>query len=324
MRAIFVRRHGGPEVLSFEESADPEPGPDELLISVEAAGVNFIDIYHRRGFYEVALPMIPGMEGAGTVLAVGPGVTEFSAGDRVGWAEMLGSYANRQVIPASRAVLLPESIDSTTAAAVLLQGLTAHFLANDTFPLSSGDRCLIHAGAGGVGLLLTQIAKAKGAEIFTTVGSAEKAELSRAAGSDHVIVHDAADFKEAVEAIAGPNAIDVVYDGVGAATFSRGLDLLRPRGTMVAFGNASGPPPDISPLILAAKGSIYLTRPTMRHYLATRAELLRRATDLFSLIEQGGLEVRIGAEFGLSQAGDAQRALEGRSTTGKIILDPGA
>ncbi len=321
MRAVVIQEHGGPEVLGFEERADPKPGPGELLVSVEVAGVNFIDIYHRKGFYEVDLPLIPGMEGAGTVLAVGPGVSELQAGDRVGWADVIGSYSDRLLVPEDRAIPLPAAIGASLAAAVLLQGITAHFLANNTFPLSSGDRCLIHAGAGGVGLLLTQIAKSKGAEVFTTVGNEAKAELSRGAGSDHVIRYDSVDFKEAVEAIAGPNAIDVVYDGVGAATFDLGLDLLRPRGTMVTFGNASGPPRDISPLILAAKGSIYLTRPTMRHYLATRAELLSRASDLFSMIEHGSLDVRIGAEFGLSQAEEAQRALEGRATTGKVLLN---
>jgi NADPH2:quinone reductase len=291
-----------------------------LLVSVEAAGVNFIDIYHRQGLYQMQLPLIPGLEGGGTVSAVGDGVAGFVVGDRVGWTDVLGSYAEQLVIPASRAIPLPEGIDEATAAAVLLQGLTAHFLANDTFPLSQGDRCLIHAGAGGVGLLLTQIAKSKGAEVFTTVGTEEKAVLSRGAGSDHVIVYEQVPFKDAVEEIAGPNAMDVVYDGVGAATFDSSLDLIRPRGMMVTFGNASGPPREISPLILAAKGSIYLTRPTMRHYLATTEELLARSADLFSMIQEGTLSVRIGAEFELSNAAEAQRALESRSTTGKVIL----
>jgi NADPH2:quinone reductase len=268
------------------------------------------------------LPFVPGLEGAGTVLEVGPSVDEIGVGDRIGWTDVMGSYAERIAVPASRAVPLPDHIDSSTAAAVLLQGLTAHFLASDTFPLSAGDRCLIHAGAGGVGLLLTQIAKLRGAEVFTTVGSEEKAELSRAAGADHVIVYADSDFKTAVEAIVGPNAMHVVYDGVGAATFEQGLDMIRPRGTMVTFGNASGPPPEMSPLILAAKGSIYLTRPTMRHYLSDRQELLRRATDLFQLIGDDRLDVRIGAQYPLAEAADAHRALEGRATTGKTILIP--
>lgn len=322
VRAIVVSRMGGAEELVFSKVAEPDPGPGQLLVSVEAAGVNFIDIYQRSGLYDIELPLIPGLEGAGTVLEVGSNVDDFGVGDRVGWTDVIGSYAERIAVPAGRAVPLPEGIDSKTAAAVLLQGLTAHFLASDTFPLSTGDRCLIHAGAGGVGLLLTQIAKLRDAEVFTTVGSKEKAELSRAAGADHVIVYTDTDFKEAVEAIAGPNVMDVVYDGVGAATFDQGLDLLRPRGMMVAFGNASGPPPDISPLILASKGSLYLTRPTMRHYVGARPELLRRASDLFQWIGDGRLSVRIGAEFPLAEAASAHRALEGRSTTGKVILLP--
>jgi len=322
VRAIVISKSGGAEELVLAEAADPNPGPDELLVSVEAAGVNFIDIYHRRGLYDMTPPFIPGLEGAGTVLELGPDVDGIEVGDRVGWTDVMGSYAERIALPASRAVPLPEDIDSKTAAAVLLQGLTAHFLASDTFPLSAGDRCLIHAGAGGVGLLLTQIAKLRQAEVFTTVGSEAKAELSRAAGADHVIVYTDNEFKSAVEAIAGANAIDVVYDGVGAATFEQGLDLIRPRGMMVTFGNASGPPPEISPLILASKGSIYLTRPTMRHYLGDRSELLRRAAELFQWIGDHRLHVRIGAEYQLAEAADAHRALEGRATTGKVILIP--
>jgi NADPH2:quinone reductase len=270
----------------------------------------------------MTLPLVPGLEGAGTVVGLGSDVDGFVSGDRVGWTDVMGSYAERVVVPSSRAVPLPEGIETTTAAAVLLQGLTAHFLASDTFPLSSGDRCLIHAGAGGVGLLLTQIAKLRGAEVFTTVGSEAKEELSIAAGADHVIVYTDNDFKTSVEEIAGSNPIDVVYDGVGASTFEQGLDLIRPRGMMVSFGNASGPPPEISPLVLAAKGSLYLTRPTMRHYLGDRSELLRRCSDLFQWIGDGQLQVRVGAEFPLGQAGDAHRALEGRATTGKVILSP--
>jgi NADPH2:quinone reductase len=322
VRAILVSNIGGPEELVLSEVEDPSPGPDDLLVEVEAAGVNFIDIYNRSGFYDIGTPFIPGLEGAGTVLELGANVDGFAPGDRVAWADVSDSYAQRIAVPASRAVPLPDSIDSTTAAALLLQGLTAHFLAIDTFPLASGDRCLIHAGAGGVGLLLTQIAKLRGAEVLTTVGNQEKAGLSTAAGADHVIVYADGEFKSAIEALLGPNAIDVVYDGVGAATFEQGLDLIRPRGMMVTFGNASGPPPEISPLILASKGSIYLTRPTMRHYLADRAELLRRASDLFQWTDDGRLNVRVGAEYPLAEAADAHRALEGRTTTGKVVLVP--
>jgi NADPH2:quinone reductase len=320
VQAIVISKMGGPDELVMSQIPDPSPGSDDLLVEVEAAGVNFIDVYQRSGFYEIPTPFVPGLEGAGIVLEVGSNVEGFAPGDRVGWADVSASYARRIAVPSARAVPLPEVIGTRIAAAVLLQGLTAHFLATDTFPLTEGDRCLIHAGAGGVGLLLTQIARLRGAEVLTTVGSKEKAGLSQAAGANHVIVYTDADFKTAVEALVGKHAIDVVFDGVGAATFEQGLDLIRPRGMMVTFGNASGPPPEISPLILASKGSIYLTRPTMRHYLADRSELMRRASDLFEWVGNGDLEVRIGAEFPLADAADAHRALEGRATTGKVIL----
>ncbi len=322
MKAIVIAAQGGPSALTLTEVPDPEPGPGEALIAVEAAGVNFVDVYQRSGLYPMTLPFIPGREGAGMVLAVGDGATGIAVGDRVGWATVGGSYADRTVVPVEKVVPIPEAVETTIVAAVLLQGITAHYLATDTFPLGPGDRCLIHAGAGGVGLLLTQIAKLKGAEVFTTVGTAEKAVLSRAAGSDHVIDYSATDFGEAVEEIAGPNALDVVYDGVGAATFMTGLDLLRPRGLMVSFGNASGAVPEIAPLLLSEKGSLFLTRPTMAHYLRTRGELLSRCHDLFELIGAGKLEVRIGSEYPLADAADAHRALEERRTTGKVLLRP--
>ena len=322
VKAIVVPALGGPENLVLDDLAEPVAGHGELLVEVAAAGVNYVDIYHRRGLYDADLPFIPGMEGAGTVSAVGEGVEDFRIGDRVGWANVRGSYAERHVIPADRAVPIPEGIESKTVAAVLLQGLTAHYLATDTFPLQNGSKCLIHAGAGGVGLLLTQIAKMRGAEVFSTVGNAEKAELSREAGADHVIVYSQTDFKDQVEEMAGPNSLDVVYDGVGADTFISGLDLLRPRGMMVTFGNASGPVPEIAPLLLSQKGSLFLTRPTMAHYLQTRDELMSRCNDLFSWIQSGDVEVRIGHEYPLADAADAHRALEGRQTTGKVLLLP--
>ena len=256
------------------------------------------------------------------MLEVGADVTGFQIGDKVGWANVLGTYAERHVVPAERAIPVPDGMDLPVVAAVLLQGITAHYLATDTFPLKAGDRCLIHAGAGGVGLLLTQIAKLRGAEVFTTVGTSEKSDLSRKAGADHVIVYSETDFQEAVEAVAGPKALDVVFDGVGADTFIKGLDLLRPRGLMATFGNASGPVPEIAPLILSQKGSLYLTRPTMAHYLQTREELLARCTDLFSWIGKGVLDVRIGAEYPLAEAAEAHRALEARQTTGKVLILP--
>lgn len=322
MRAIVVRETGDPEKLVHEEVVDPEPAPGDLLVDVAAAGLNFIDTYHRSGLYPMEFPFTPGVEGAGTVLEVGGDVEGFAAGDRVAWSLGIGSYAERQAVPSARAVRVPDEIDLETAAAVLLQGLTAHYLATDTFPLSAGDRCLIHAGAGGVGLLLTQIAKLFGAHVITTVGSEEKAELSQAAGADDVIVYTATGFREAVESSFGEHALDVVYDGVGKTTFADGIDLLRPRGMMVTFGNASGPPPEISPLLLSQKGSLFLTRPTLGDYVETREELDRRAGDLFAWIGSGELEVRIGERYPLADAAEAHRALEARRTTGKVLLIP--
>jgi len=322
MRAIVIRELGGPEQLVLTDVSDPVPGPDDLLVDVEAAGLNFIDVYHRSGLYDLSPPFTPGLEGAGTVVGAGVKVTEFEVGDKVGWTNVLGSYAEKHVVPADRAIPIPAGVDASTVAAVLLQGLTAHYLATDTFRLAPGDKCLIHAGAGGVGLLLTQVAKLRGAEVFTTVSTTEKAELSQHAGSDHVVVYTDTDFQEAIESIAGPKALDVVYDGVGAVTFMKSLDLLRPRGLMVSFGNASGAVPDISPLILAQKGSLFLTRPTMAHYLQTREELLSRCVDLFTWIREGDLDVRIDAEFPLAEAAAAHRALEGRKTTGKVLIRP--
>lgn len=322
MRAIVVHETGGPENLVLEEVPEPTPGPGELLVEVDAAGLNYIDTYHRGGLYPMDFPLTPGLEGAGTVVGLGSGVTDFNEGDRVGWVSVLGSYAERHVVPADKAIPIPDGVDTGTVAAVLLQGLTAHYLATDTYPLVKEDICLIHAGAGGVGLLLTQIAKSRGARVITTVGTEAKAELSRAAGADQVINYAEEDFQQQVEDAFGANALSVVYDGVGASTFMKSLDLLRPRGMMVTFGNASGPPPDISPLLLSQKGSIFLTRPTMFHYLRTREELLARANDLFQWIADGSLEVRIGAEFNLADAADAHRALEGRKTTGKVLIRP--
>ncbi|HET9203137.1 MAG TPA: quinone oxidoreductase [Acidimicrobiia bacterium] len=323
MKAIVVEELGGAEKLIPKEVPGLDaPGPGELLVDVAAAGVNFVDVYHRRGLYDMDLPFTPGMEGAGTVVAVGAGVDGIEPGDRVGWANVLGSYAERHLVQADRAVRVPDGVELRLAAAVLLQGLTAHYLATDTWPLQPGDRCLIHAGAGGVGLLLTQIAKRRGAEVFTTVGTADKARLSREAGADHVIVYTEEDFQTAIEEVAGPKPLDVVYDGVGADTFMKGLDLLRPRGLMATFGNASGPVPEISPLLLSQKGSLFLTRPTMAHYLLTRDELLGRSADLFSWMEAGELDVRVGQELPLDRAADAHRALEARETTGKVLLIP--
>ena len=322
MRAIVIDDVGGPEKLVHREVAEPSPGPGELLVDVHAAGLNFIDTYHRTGLYPVELPFTPGVEGAGTVLDVGDGVEGFARGDRVAWVLSAGSYAERQVVAADTAVPVPEGVALDVAAAALLQGLTAHYLAVDTFPLQPGHLCLVHAGAGGVGLLLTQIAARRGARVITTVGSAEKAALSRAAGAEAAIVYTEVDFKEAVESRVGPRAVDVVFDGVGQATFEKGLDLLRPRGMMVTFGNASGPVPDIKPLTLSQKGSLFLTRPTLKDHVSTPEELLARTRDLFGWISSGDLTVRVGARYPLKEAASAHRALEGRETTGKVLLIP--
>ncbi len=322
VKAIVVSEKGGPEQLVLEEVPDPRPGEGELLVNVAAAGLNFIDTYHRGGLYPMDFPMTPGLEGAGTVAGTGDGVDGFEIGDRVSWVGTIGSYAEKHLVPAERAVPIPDDVDLDTAAAVLLQGITAHYLAKDTFPVTEGHRCLIHAGSGGVGLLLTQIAKMAGAEVVTTVGSREKAELSRAAGSDDVIIYTEEDFADVVIERYGPDGIDVVYDGVGASTFQSGLDVLRPRGMMVTFGNASGAVPEVSPLLLMQKGSLFLTRPTMNHYISTRQELLARTTDLFAWIGAGELDVRIGERFPLAEAAEAHRALEGRMTTGKVLLIP--
>jgi len=322
VKAIVINQAGGPEQLSFQDVTEPVPADDEILVDVEAAGINFIDTYHRIGLYPLEFPVVPGLEGAGVVRQVGSQVEGIEVGDRVAWAFAMGSYAERIALPASAVVPVAEDVELEIAAAVPLQGATAHYLAIDTFPLAEGDRCLIHAGAGGVGLLLTQIAKMKGAEVITTAGTAEKAALSRLAGADHTVIYTETDFKVDIETRYGPNSIDVVYDGVGAATFESSLDLLRSRGMMVTYGNASGPVPPVSPLTLSQKGSLFLTRPTLGSYIATPEELRSRTTDLFDWISNGELNVRIGAEYPLAQAADAHRALEGRQTTGKVLLSP--
>jgi NADPH:quinone reductase len=322
MYGVRVARHGGPEVLEWTELDDPAPGPGGLVVDVAAAGLNFIDVYQRSGLYTMPLPYTPGLEGAGVVRAVGDGVEQVSVGDRVGWASVLGSYAQQLRVPAHVAVKVPETVGLDVAAAVLLQGMTAHYLAVDTYPLDAGDRCLIHAGAGGVGLLLIQIAKRRGAEVFATVGSEAKAELARGAGADHVIVYRDSDFGAEVETIAGPRPLDVIYDGVGQATFDRGLELLRPRGMMVTFGNASGPVAPFAPLRLSDAGSLFLTRPKLAEYIATRDELEQRAHDLFDWLADGSLTVRIGERIPLHDAAAAHRMIESRQTTGKVILEP--
>lgn len=322
MQAIRVTTTGGPEVLQVADVPDPIAGTGEVLVDVAAAGVNFIDTYQRSGLYPSSLPMTLGMEGAGTITAVGPRVADFQVGDRVAWCDVLGSYAQRAALPAARLVLVPHDVDLVDAAAVMLQGLTAHYLTRDTFGLQAGQRCLIQAGAGGVGQLLIQLAKTLGAEVFTTVGDHAKAELATQAGADHVIEYRETDFGDAVEQIAGPKALDVVYDGVGRSTFERGLELLRPRGMMVTFGNASGPVDPIAPLRLSQLGSLFLTRPMLAHYVADQKELRARAADVLDWVATGDLRVRIGERFPLAEAAEAHRRLEGRATSGKVLLIP--
>lgn len=322
MRCIQVATHGGPEVLELAESPPPAASPGRLVVEVEAAGVNYIDTYHRTGLYPMDMPFTLGMEGAGRVVDLGEGVDGVEVGDVVAWADVLGSYAEVVSVPSERAVVVPESVDSDLAAAVMLQGLTAHYLATSTFPLQPGHRCLIHAGAGGVGRLLIQIAKDAGAEVFTTVGSEEKKEAANSAGADHVILYREVAFEEAVTAIAGDRPLDVVYDGVGASTFDAGLGLLRPRGMMVSFGNASGPVEPVAPLTLSRNGSLFLTRPTLGNYIGERTELQTRSSELFEWISNGSLDVMVGATFPLAEAADAHRALESRLTAGKLLIVP--
>lgn len=322
MRAIRVARHGGPEVLEWVETDDPLPAPGMAVVAVRAAGVNYIDTYQRSGLYRMPLPFVPGLEGAGTVETLGEGVAGLAAGARVAWASGQGSYAMRVAVPVGALVPVPDTVELETAAAIMLQGLTAHYLATDTFPLGPGHRCLVHAAAGGVGLLLVQIAKRRGAEVFATVGSPDKAALARRAGADHVVEYRREEFGAAIEAIAGPRPLDVVYDGVGRAVFDRSLDLLRRRGTMVTFGNASGAVDPIAPLELSRRGSLYLTRPTIGDYLASRDELERRAADLFGWVAAGELSVQIGGRIPLSEAARAHQLLESRQTAGKLLLIP--
>lgn len=320
MRAVRLHEPGGAEALRVERVPVPRPGAGEALVRLEAAGVNFIDVYQRSGLYTVPLPTTLGGEGAGTVEAVGEGVGEVRVGDRVAWAGHPGSYAEYATVHAAKLVPLPEQVGTRLGAAVMLQGMTAHYLATSTYPLRKGDRCLVHAAAGGVGLLLVQMAKRRGAYVIGTAGSDQKAELARFAGADEVIVYTRDDFAEEVRRLTDGEGVQVVYDSVGKSTFSAGLDVLAPRGMMVLFGQSSGPVPPLDPQLLNQKGSLFLTRPTMAHYVATRDELLQRAGDLFAWIGAGELTVRIGAEFPLAEAAEAHRALEGRRTTGKVLL----
>ncbi len=322
MKAIQFHSTGGPEVLQLADLPIPEPGPGQILMRVEAIGVNFIEIYFRKGVYKAALPMIPGSEAAGTVEELGPGVTGFATGDAVVSTSVIGSYAEYALVPAAQLVKIPSGLSMEHAAAALLQGMTAHYLAISTYPLKAGDTALVHAGAGGVGLLLTQIATRIGARVITTVSTKAKAELSREAGASDVILYTEKDFEAEVKRLTGGKGVDVVYDSVGKTTFEGSLNCLHPRGLLALFGASSGPVPPFDPTLLNSKGSLFLTRPTLWHYIATRAELEWRAGDVLNWAAKGELKLRTEYVYPLAEAARAQIDLEERKTTGKILLVP--
>jgi NADPH2:quinone reductase len=322
MRAIRVTENGGPEVLKLDEVPRPKPKPGEALVAIEAAGLNFIDVYVRTGAYKSALPLTPGSEGAGTVVEVGEGVTAVKEGDRVGSVSFAGSYAELALAPAERLVPLPDPVTARQAAAALLQGITAHYLAVSTHELGPGQTCVVHAAAGGVGLLLCQIAKRRGARVIGTVSTEEKARRAREAGADVVVDYTKEDFAQAARRETNGAGVNVVYDSVGKTTFERSLDALAPRGTMVLFGQSSGAVPPLDPQVLNRKGSLYLTRPTIAHYTATKDELLWRAGEVLSWVADQTLRVRIDREVPLADAALAHEALESRATSGKVLLIP--
>ena len=323
MRAVVVPRTGGPEVLELQERPEPRPGASELVIDIEAAGVNVIDIYQREGRYPMPLPYVAGSEGAGVVREVGEDVRDVAPGDRVAWAMVPGSgYTSAAVVPADRAVPVPEGVATEQAAAVLLQGMTAHFLCRTTYPVRPGDDVLVHAAAGGVGLLLTQMVTGLGGRVIATVSTEEKEALAREAGAVEVVRYDREEVVEQVREATGGRGVQVAYDGVGQATFASSLDCLAPRGMLVLFGASSGAVPPFDPMTLAGKGSLFLTRPSLGHYVADRGELLERAGDVLAQVRDGGLDVRIGARYPLEQAAQAHEDLAGRRTTGKSLLLP--
>ena len=323
MKAIRIHRVGGPEVMELEDVPDPQPGEGQAVVRVEAAGVNYVDVYFRTGLYKApALPFTPGQEAAGTVVATGPGVAEVAVGDRVAYVAIPGAYAELAAVPAARLVKIPADVTTRQAAAAMLQGITAQFLATSTYPLQPGDVCIVHAAAGGVGQLLCQIARLRGARVFGTVSTEEKARIAREAGADEVILYSQQDFSAEARRLNGGKGVQVIYDGVGKTTFEKGLDTLAPRGLMVLFGQASGPVPPFDPSLLNQKGSLYLTRPSMGHYIAGRDELMWRAGEVLGWIAAGKLRLSVDRELPLAQAADAHRALEGRETTGKVLLVP--
>jgi len=320
MKAIQVKEPGGPEKMELVDVATPQPGPRQALVRIAASGVNFIDVYFRTGLYKTDLPMSLGAEGAGTVEAVGAEVTEVAPGDRVAYAMARGSYAEYAVVPSAQLIKLPGAIDFATAAAAMLQGMTAHYLTHSTYPLKSGDTCLVHAAAGGAGGLIVQMAKMLGARVFGTVSTPAKAQTAQESGADETILYTQQDFEAEVKRLTNGRGVDVVYDSVGRTTFDKSLNSLRPRGTLALFGQSSGPVPAFDPNILNGKGSLFLTRPSLGHYLLTRDELLWRAGDVLQWIADGKLQLRIDRTYPLADAAAAHRALEGRHTTGKLLL----
>ncbi len=322
MHAIRVHQYGGPEVLNYEEIPTPQPGPGEALVKVTAIGLNFIDVYHRTGRYPGALPFTPGVEAAGRVESLGSDVTEVKVGDRVVYSPVLGAYAEYAAVKAASLVPAPDSIDDRQAVAATVQGMTAHYLVFDTYPVQKGDTVLVHAAAGGVGLLLTQVAKRQGARVIATVSTEAKAQLAREAGADEVILYSQADFEAEVKRLTDGKGVACVYDSVGKTTFEKGLNCLRPRGYMVLYGASSGPVPPFDPITLMNKGSLFLTRPTIGHYNPDRASLLQRANEVFNWIASGELKIRVERTYPLAEAAQAHRDLEARLTTGKVVLVP--
>ncbi len=322
MKAIQVREIGGPEKLELVDLAEPAAGPGQALVKIAASGVNFIDVYFRTGLYKAELPATLGSEGAGTVESVGAGVTELVPGDRVAYAMARGSYAENAVVPAAQLVKIPDGVGLRTAAAAMLQGMTAHYLTHSTFVLKPGDTCLVHAAAGGVGLLLVQMARRIGARVFGTVSTEAKAELAKQAGADEIILYTHQDFETEVRRLTNGRGVDVVYDSVGATTFAKSLSSLRTRGMLALFGQSSGPVPPFDPNILNAKGSLFLTRPSLAHHCLTREELLWRAGDVLGWVASGELKIRVDRTYPLAEAAQAHRDLEGRHTAGKLLLIP--
>lgn len=320
MRAVLVETFGGPEALTVHDIPKPTAGPGEVVVKVAMSGVNFIDVYFRTGVYKMPPPVAIGNEAAGVVDSVGPDVTSLAVGDRVAYAMMRGSYAEFSKVPAAQLVKIPDAVTFEQAAAVMLQGMTAHYLTRSTFPLKAGDTCLIHAAAGGTGALLVQMAKAAGARVLGTVSTPAKAEIAKAAGADEIIFYTEQDFAAEARRLTNGRGVDVVYDGVGKTTFDKSLDSLRPRGMMVLFGASSGSVPPFDPITLNPKGSLFLTRPSLAHYVAAPEELAWRASDVLGMVSSGSLRVKVDEVFPLDRAGDAHRTLEGRKTTGKLLL----